>query len=399
MTCMKRMLSVCLVVMVIISCGRGMLLASSSKGEFDSSKFLKDYAGQMTIGCKNARRSEESLILGAHVERNNKLHLDHFTGVQPAYYPAFQGSWPNAMPDDVSRFTFNPTGLGEHVNWAAAHDQPTLHHLLIASNNYFPEWFWDAEYSPEELDQILKAYITAMVTDDNAKRVDVWNVFNEMFQNNRKLGKYKEDGTGRKNAVWMRMGYEADRSGLQGGAKVNDQHPIIFRKTLEYASIASGKLEIRENEVAEINRKSDALYQLVRHLLNSGVRVDVVGFQGHLYVDRSYDWESVKENIKRFRDLGVEVYITELDVSMSGAYGWNIGDPFPDNYAERQYDYYYNMVRVAREAGVSRIDVWGLSDGVKHFWKEGHKARLLDENFERRPQYEAVLRALYDTME
>ena len=57
------------------------------------------------------------------------------------------------------------------------------------------------------------------------------------------------------------------------------------------------------------------------------------------------------------------------------------------------------MVRAAREAGVARIDVWDLSDGVENHWQEGQMARLLDENFDRRPQYEAMLRALYDTLE
>ena len=77
------------------------------------------------------------------------------------------------MPDEVSSFTFDPTGLGALVKWAVAHDQPTLHHLLVASNQYFPRWLWDVEYSPEELDQILEAYIATMVTDDNAGKVDV----------------------------------------------------------------------------------------------------------------------------------------------------------------------------------------------------------------------------------
>ena len=73
---------------------------------------------------------------------------------------------------------------------------------------------------------------------------------------------------------------------VKGKARINEKHPVVFRKALKYASMASGKLEIRECRVEEINRKSDALYQLIKHLLNSGVRVDAVGFQAHLDVDR-----------------------------------------------------------------------------------------------------------------
>ena len=159
--------------------------------------------------------------------------------------------------------------------------------------------------------------------------------------------------------------------------------------------MASGKLEIRESHVEEINRKSDALYQLIKHLLNSGVRVDAVGLQCHLNVNRSYDWENVKKNIQRFKDLGVEVYITELDVSMG--WEWKKGGPFPKDYEKLQAERYYGMVKAAREAGMHRIDFWGLSEAYNKHWLAGQNARLVDEQFQPRPIYQAVLKALYDT--
>jgi GH35 family endo-1,4-beta-xylanase len=55
------------------------------------------------------------------------------------------------------------------------------------------------------------------------------------------------------------------------------------------------------------------------------------------------------------------------------------------------------MVKVAREAGVHRIDVWGLSEAVNQYWLVGQKPRLFDEQFQPRAIYQAVLRALYDT--
>jgi endo-1,4-beta-xylanase len=191
------------------------------------------------------------------------------------------------------------------------------------------------------------------------------------------------------------MGFEADQSGLEGKAKINEQHPVVIRKALQYASMASGKLEIRDCQIEEINQKSNAVYQLIKHLLNSGVRVDAVGFQGHLHVNRSYDWESVKKNIRRFKDLGLEVYITELDVSMG--MGWKKGDPFPQGYEKLQAERFYGLVKAAREAGVHRIDVWGLSEAVNQYWLVGQKARLFDEQFQPRASYQAVLKALYDT--
>ena len=242
----------------------------------------------------------------------------------------------------------------------------------------------------------VKRYITTLMTaNDNKRKMAGWNVFNEMFVYNADGGEYKSDGAERGNCVWMRMGFEADRFGLQGAAKINENHPVVFRKALQYAAMASGKLEIRESRVEEINRKSDALYQLIKHLLNSGVRVDAVGFQSHLNVNQSYDWDSIKRNIRRFKDLGLEVDLTELDVSMG--MGWKIGDPFPEAYEKLQAERFYGLVKAAREAGVNRIDFWGLSDAGNQHWLVGQRARLFDGQFQPRPTYQAVLKALYDT--
>jgi endo-1,4-beta-xylanase len=172
----------------------------------------------------------------------------------------------------------------------------------------------------------------------------------------------------------------------------------VIRKALEYASIARGKLEIRENEVEEINRKSNALYQLVKHLQKSDVRVDAVGFQAHLITGRDYDWESIKKNIRRFKKLGIEVYLTELDVGV-GNKRWQEGDSFPEDYEARQGYRYYGIVKAAREAGVDRIDFWGLSDAPKNDWLDGQKVRLFDGEFKPRKSYQAVLKALYDTQQ
>lgn len=366
---------------------------------FDPSKGLRDYAGKTIVGSKSsANGRSDSVLAGEHAEKCAELLLRNCTGLQVQVYPSFQGSWPDAAPESIEALTFQTDGLSALVNWGREHQQESLHHLMIGPNQYFPQWFWNNNYTAEELDLLLKRYITALMTaNDNKRKMDGWNIFNEMFAPKEDSGEYKKDGSARGNCVWMRMGFEADQSGLRGKAKINESHPVVFRKALKYASMASGKLEIREPQVEEINRKSDGLYQLVKHLLNSGVRVDAVGFQGHLNVKRSYDWDSIKKNIRRFKDLGLEVYITELDVSMG--MGWKKGDPFPEDYEKLQAERFYGIVKAAREAGVHRIDVWGLSEADNKYWLVGQNPRLYDEHFQPRATYQAVLKALYDTQE
>lgn len=371
----------------------------AGEAPFDPSKGLKDYAGKTVIGSKSsATGREDSVLAGEHAGKCAELLLRHCTGLQVQVYPSFQGSWPDAAPETLQKMTFRTEGLSAVVNWGLDHEQETLHHLMIGPNMYFPHWFWKIEFTDEELDQLLKRYITAlMAANDNQHKMDGWNIFNEMFVYKADSGEYKKDGPAPQDCVWMRMGFEADQSGLTEEARINEKHPVVFRKALQYASIASGKLEIRDCAVEEMNRKSDALYQLIKHLLNSGVRVDAVGFQGHLHANRSYNWDSIKRNIRRFKDLGLEVYITELDVSMGT--GWKKGVPFPEGYERMQAERFYGMVKAAREAGAHRIDVWGLSEAVNQHWLVGQKARLFDEQFQPRSTYQAVLKALYDTQE
>ena len=385
-----------------VACGLFFGLAVSTcfaagEAPFDPSKGLKDYAGKTIIGSKSdASGREDSVIAGEHVEKCAELLLRNCTGLQVQVYPSFQGCWPDAAPETIEKMTFKTDGLSALVNWGSDHQMKTLHHMMIGPNMYFPQWFWKNNYTADELDQILKRYITTLMTaNDNKRKMDGWNIFNEMLFHKEDGRGYKKDGFERGNCVWMRMGFEADQSGLTGKAKINEQHPVVFRKALQYAAMASGKLEIREPRVEEINRKSDALYQLIKHLHNTGVRVDAVGFQCHLRVNKPYDWDSVKSNIKRFKDLGLEVYITEFDVSMGME--WKTGDPVPADYEKLQAERFYGLVKAAREAGVNRIDFWGLSEAVNHHWLVGQKCRLFDEQFQPRPIYQAVLKALYDT--
>ena len=383
----------------LISSASAQVAVNNDKAPFDPSKGLKDYAGKTIIGSKSsATGRSDSVLAGEHADKCAELLLRNCTGLQVQVYPAFQGSWPEVAPESIQKMTFKTEGLSALVNWGLDHKQETLQHLMIGPNQYYPAWFWKNNYTAEELDQLLKRYITTLMTaNDNKSKMNGWNIFNEMLIPKEEGGGYKKDGSERGSCVWMRMGFEADQSGLKGTARINEKHPVVFRKALKYASMASGKLEIRESQAEEINRKSDALYQLVKHLLNSGARVDAVGFQGHLNVNRSYNWDSIKRNIRRFKDLGLEVYITELDVSMG--MGWKQGDPFPQGYEKLQAERFYGIVEAAREAGVRRIDVWGLSEAVNQYWLVGQKARLFDEQFQPRATYQAVLKALYDTQE
>lgn len=62
-----------------------------------------------------------------------------------------------------------------------------------------------------------------------------------------------------------------------------------------------------------ISPKTDAVVRLVKKLKAKGVPIHGIGAQAHLVVGTLPT--TFKQNLQRFADLGVDVALTELDVS------------------------------------------------------------------------------------
>ena len=239
---------------------------------------------------------------------------------------------------------------------------------------------------------ILEKFIVEVLnSNDNKDKVDVFNVINEIFAMGRS-GKYRVSGNEKEDCKWMDMGFEKDNSGLVGEQNINSEHPIFVRRVFEIASkLTDAKLEIRDFNVAFGGKKADGLYQLVEHLKNSGVRIDAVGFQCHLNVGINYNYENLRKNIKRFIELGVEVYITELDVGLNlwgqGGNHKKVSDVIKsqsdwDNFFEEQNKIYYNLVKTAKESGVKLISDSGLRDDIPYGgWRKDQKAWMVNKDY------------------
>lgn len=401
--------------------------ASPRDGAFRRDAVLKDYAGDTLIATSVHGHGDHGVLTGDNVGLNRAKTLEHMNCAQAVVFAAWPhagGIWPADKPATLGEFVFQTKTLDELVEWAQSNNLPVAHHLLLGPNFYMPEWFATAGYSADDLDTLLAAYFQAALNSNgNGQKVRSWNIVNEVFQTDNS-GAYRSAGEGKWDSQWMKMGYEPDRSGLTGDAKVNDSHPVFIRKAFEYAARhTDGKLEIRDYKIEfsdapvnedgvtriEPNRKAMAFYQLAKHLVNSGVPIGAVGFQMHLsygsdHYYREYDFDDFAANVRRFKDLGLEVYIAELDVGLHWDEGHEVGGIREPNekadferLAAEQPKTYYGAVRAARRGGADMISTWGLIDGTMENWRKGEKALLLDERGQRKRAYQAVLRALYDT--
>ena len=376
--------------------------------DYNKNLFLKDYSGEMIITTQVRGERNKAILRGTEADRNREFVLNNYTGIQPSIYPAWDGGfWPKKKPVSLRDFNVETKYFDELVNWGIENEFHIMHHCLIFPNKYFPSWFSKSNYSSNELELIIEKFVSEVLnSNDNKHKVDVFNVINEIFAMG-KSGGYRVSGNEKEDCKWMDMGFEKDMSGLEEEQKINNEHPIFVRKVFDVASkLTDAKLEIRDFNIAFGGKKADGMYQLIKHLKNTGVRVDAVGFQCHLNAGIDYNYESLRENILRFIDLGVEVYITELDVGLNL---WGKGDKrkkvsdvikSEDDWKwffEEQNKIYYNLVKTAKESGVKLISDWGFRDDIPYGgWRKNQKAWMVNKDYSRKEAYYSVLKALYD---
>ena len=376
--------------------------------DYNKNLFLKDYSGEMIITTQVRGERNKAILRGTEADRNREFVLNNYTGIQPSIYPAWDGGfWPKKKPVSLKDFNIETKYFDELVNWGIENEFHIMHHCLIFPNKYFPSWFSKTDYSANELELIIEKFVSEVLnSNDNKHKVDVFNVINEIFAMG-KSGGYRVSGNEKEDCKWMDMGFEKDMSGLEEEQKINNEHPIFVRKVFDVASkLTDAKLEIRDFNIAFGGKKADGMYQLIKHLKNTGVRVDAVGFQCHLNAGIDYNYESLRENILRFIDLGVEVYITELDVGLNL---WGKGDKrkkvsdvikSEDDWKwffEEQNKIYYNLVKTAKESGVKLISDWGFRDDIPYGgWRKNQKAWMVNKDYSRKEAYYSVLKALYD---
>lgn len=193
-------------------------------------------------------------------------------------------------------------------------------------------------------------------------RVAVWDVVNEPFDSGGNL---------RTDSIWQQ--------------NIGDDYVGLALQEAHGAD-PSAKLIINDYNVATINSKSTGMLNLVTHLLDQSIPLHGVGFQCHL-TENGMDYGSFADNMQRFADLGLEIYITELDVRI------------PDNgntgrLLQRQANVYANVVRKCMEQPMCmELSTWGFTD--RHSWiplyfdREG-RALPFDENYQAKSAYYAI---------
>lgn len=239
-----------------------------------------------------------------------------------------------------SKDAYNFKQMDEVMKFAHDHNMPVqAHHYLWGEEKWLPTWLKNGKYSEDELMAIIKDHIYT-VGQHYRGQIREWTVVNEAFS--RGLGTY-----GLRD--WWR-----DHTG--GDTHYIDQAFKWAREAdPEAKRILNDFLNESENDI------SDAMYQYIKSAKARNVPIDGIGMQMHIDGTHPPTKDEVVSNMKRFGELGVDVYVTELDVNMNDVRAEG------DDKDQIQAGIYYEMARACIESKVCKsFALLGITD--KETW-------------------------------
>lgn len=229
------------------------------------------------------------------------------------------------------------------VNFAVANKLKVRGHCLIYYR-HMPKWFFfegGQLVSKTTLLQRMKDHITAEVSRYKG-RVYAWDVVNEAMANG-------------KNLFWP-----TDTLYRVIGAD-------YVAKAFQFARDADPTAKLFYNEQFDEPSKRDKVYNFLKELKRAGVPIDGIGMQTHIGIEGISE-SFLDESINMFHNLGLEVEITELDVSIyrrkNRKLFIELNEDFTPEKESKQREIYKTVFNtfLKNNDKVSGITLWGYAD-------------------------------------
>jgi endo-1,4-beta-xylanase len=251
--------------------------------------------------------------------------------------------WPALRPNQE---TFDFRQADELVRFAQEHQMKIRGHCLVWDHDN-PDWLTHGDFKQAQLSELLHQHINRVMAH-YAGKVFAWDVINEALN---------ENGVPRESIWYNRPGIGF--SG-QGTAYIEQ----VFRWAHE--ADPTSLLFYNEAEGEGMNRKSEAIYAMLKNFKQRGIPIDGIGLQMHVPM-LDADIPGISANMARLAALGLQIHITELDVSLPVD---STGAAEPGD-RKRQADIYRGVVRACLNTlRCTAIQSWGFTD--KYSWIGSH---------------------------
>ena len=176
-------------------------------------------------------------------------------------------------------------------------------------------------------------------------QIQSWDVVNEAIEEAVWYGERRPDGL--RMTPWLELiGPDYIELAFRTAAEADPQAKLTYN---DY--------EIETDQPGETRKRAQVLALLLR-LKARGVPIDAVGVQSHLRADNPKAGAGLQSFIREVGAMGLEVYITEMDVSCRGVEG---GIAERDAVVSGVYRDYLDLVLA--EPNVLLVLTWGLTDG------------------------------------
>lgn len=345
---------------------------------------------------RSYRKSAVVLLLAvaAHMqaqtlrEEADKAGILIGTAVNPAYLsePAYASTLAREFnmvePEDALKWhvirhdakSFNFAPADRVVEFAESHNMKVRGHTLLwASHN--PKWLEESHFTQKQLSDLLHDHINQVVGRYKG-RVFAWDVVNEAFEEHGEL----------RHSIWY------NKPGIGAGKKTG-----YIAQAFRWAHEADPQalLFYNDAEAEEVNRKSNALYKMVKRFKQRGVPIHGIGMQMHISRPNP-NINSIAANIQRFTKLGVQVHITEMDVALPVDEKGNLLAPTD---LDRQAEIYRAILRTCMQnPGCTAFQTWGFTDKYSWIGRETHQTKgaalLFDKDYQPKPAFDVVRHVL-----
>jgi endo-1,4-beta-xylanase len=234
-------------------------------------------------------------------------------------------------------------------------------HTLVWDQQ-LPAWVTGGAWTAAGLRAALENHVRTVVGHFRG-RVAVWDVVNEPF---------REDGAWKRSVFYRLLG------------------PAYVELALRAARAADPGAKLFVNELAaeRAGPKRDALLALAADLRNRGVPLDGIGLEDHTTLAGAPTQSELEDTMRRIADLGLDVELTEVDVSIPPAIATT-----PSVLAEQAHAFGAAARACAAVERCTGMTVWGVDD--RWSWLGTPRRPLLFDAAARpKPALEAVRTAL-----
>jgi len=287
--------------------------------------------------------------------------------------PENEMKWDQIEPTRGS-FTFGPAD--QIVSFAMQNGMKIKGHTLVWYKQ-LPTWVTSLT-TAADVSQAMVDHINGVVGHYKGK-VTAWDVVNEAWITDTKTG--------------------------DGNPMLRDS---IFSSTIGPSYIDEAFMAARQadpgallfyNEFAAegLSDKSTAVYNMVKDMKNRGIPIDGVGMQMHIGYNTNPTAADVATNMQRLADLGLKVFISEMDVDECAGY----------SDAQEKVQYHDIVAACVAQPACAAVTVWGITD--KYTWEDINvnpnsnagcatgqlpAPLLLDANYGKKSAYTGVMDAL-----